>query len=52
MLGRNYVENGELTGAGSGKVIASSRAQVASERSASGSRDEFASENLSHKVSG
>ena len=36
----NYAENGRLTGAGSGKVTAGPRAQVASERSASASRDE------------
>ena len=40
MLGGNYDENSELTGAGPGKVIPGSHAQVASERSASGSRDE------------
>ena len=37
LLGRNYDENGELTGAGSEKVTAGSRAQVASLRSASAS---------------
>ena len=40
LVGMNYAENGGLTGAGSGKVTAGSRAQVASERSASDSRDE------------
>ena len=50
LLGRNYAENGELTGAGSGKITVGSRAQVASERSASGLRDETEAGGRSRKL--